>query len=151
MLQLNNLFDIPGSRKSPSRVGRGAGSGLGKTAGKGHKGQKARKGVSIRWFEGGQTSLVKRLPKRGFKSLNKIESVLVNFSDITHMIRSGIIKVDDIIDAALLKKVGFIKKSCSLRLKLLSGGDFDKKMTFKLDSYSKSARSKVESLGGECC
>ena len=151
MLELNNLFDIPGSRKSPKRVGRGAGSGTGKTSGKGHKGQKSRKGVSIRWFEGGQTSLIKRLPKRGFKSINRQESVIVNFHDITRMIENGGIKVDDLIDATLLKKVGFIKKSCEASLKLLSVGEFDKKIKFKLDYYSKVAKSKVESLGGECC
>ena len=151
MLELNNLFDIPGAKKSPKRVGRGASSGTGKTSGKGHKGQKARKGISIRWFEGGQTSLVKRLPKRGFKSINKRESVIVNFRDIIRMIESGAIKVDDMVDATLLKKVGFIKSSCKASLKLLCVGDFDKKMKFKLDYYSRVAKAKVESLGGECC
>jgi large subunit ribosomal protein L15 len=80
MLKLNNLFNWPGSVTQAKRVGRGHGSGLGKTSGKGTKGQKARKGVSIRWFEGGQTSYIKRLPKRGFNSItnNRYESVCLS-------------------------------------------------------------------------
>jgi large subunit ribosomal protein L15 len=150
MLSLNNLHNAIGSKQNSKRLGRGIGSGKGKTAGKGHKGQKARKGISIRWFEGGQTSLIKRLPKRGFNPINKESFSLLNFMDITRMVETGIVQVTDEITVDLLRDIGFVT-SLKNKVKLLAKGDFTLgKMKFKLDAYSKSAKDKVEALGGEC-
>ena len=87
-MKLNTLFAQPGARKTGKRVGRGIGSGLGKTSGRGHKGQKARSGVAIKGFEGGQMSLLKRLPKRGFNSINRIECNIINLGDLDSFIKS---------------------------------------------------------------
>jgi large subunit ribosomal protein L15 len=147
---LNNLQNALGSKHNSKRLGRGIGSGKGKTAGKGHKGQKARKGISIRWFEGGQTSLIKRLPKRGFKPLNKEQISVVNFLDITRLYEANRLKDTQEINKELLHSLGLIK-SINEKTKLLSKGEFTiKKAQFHLDYYSKSAKDKVESLGGKC-
>ena len=149
MLSLNNLHNAVGSKHSSKRLGRGIGSGKGKTAGKGHKGQKARKGISIRWFEGGQTSLIKRLPKRGFKSLNTEQISIINFVDINRLLESKKITEGQEINSQLLNDLGFIK-GLKEKTKLLGKGDLSTKITLKLDFYSKSAKDKVESLGGNC-
>jgi large subunit ribosomal protein L15 len=149
MLSLNNLHNAVGSKHSSKRLGRGIGSGKGKTAGKGHKGQKARKGISIRWFEGGQTSLIKRLPKRGFKSLNTEQISIINFIDINRLVESKKIADGQEINAQLLHDLGFIK-NLKEKTKLLGKGDLSNKITLKLDFYSKSAKDKVEALGGKC-
>jgi len=147
---LNNLKPAEGSTKSRKRIGRGEGSGRGGTSTRGHKGQKSRKGVSIRWFEGGQTSLVKRLPKRGFNPLTRDSYVVINLQDITRLLDNSVIDASKIIDRDLLKQIGYIKESCSSKIKLLSFGVFNKKVKFRLDNYSRSAKSIVEKLGGEC-
>jgi len=150
MLSLNNLHNALGSKQSSKRLGRGIGSGKGKTAGKGHKGQKARKGISIRWFEGGQTSLIKRLPKRGFSPINKEKIAIINFIDIARMLEIGVIKSDQEINVILLSELGFIKGEKE-KVKLLSFGEFNaKNMNFRLDFYSKSAKEKILALGGKC-
>ncbi len=150
MVSLNSLYNVFGSKQVSKRLGRGIGSGKGKTAGKGHKGQKARKGISIRWFEGGQTSLIKRLPKRGFSPINKEKIAVINFSDISRMLQAGSIKADQEINVVLLSEIGLIKGDKD-RVKLLSFGEFNaQNMKFRLDFYSKSAKEKIISLGGEC-
>ena len=144
MTTLNSLTKVTFCKK---RVGRGIGSGKGKTSTRGHKGQKSRSGVAIKSFEGGQMPLYRRLPKRGFNPLNKKKYAKINLDTIQKFIDKKIIKKDEVINAEVLKKYKVIKKKSYL-LKVLGNGDINEKIIIEADSISLSAKNKVEKLGG---
>lgn len=134
--------------KEPKRVGRGHGSGNGKTAGKGHKGQNARSGGGVRiGFEGGQMPLARRIPKRGFNNIFACEYAVVNVSDLNRF-NDG-----DVVDAAVLAKAGVLsagaRKAAALKLKVLGDGELNVKLTVKAAKFSKSAIEKIEKAGGK--
>ncbi len=142
-MKLNELRPAPGSVTAPKRLGRGVGSGLGKTSGKGHKGAKARsghgKGV---YFEGGQLPLVRRLPKRGFTNIFKKEYALVNVSALDAFENGATVDVQD------LMKLGLVKKPLD-GLKVLGNGDLTKKLTVKAAKFTGAAKEKIEAVGGK--
>ena len=140
---LNNLKKI---KEKKIRVGRGIGSGKGKTSGRGVKGQKSRSGVAIKSFEGGQMPLYRRLPKRGFNSIHKKEIGLLNLSEIQSFIESKKIKPSDKIDLALLKKLNIVKKKYK-KLKVLGNGDVKEKLDIEVNYLSNSAKTKLEKSG----
>ena len=129
------------------RVGRGIGSGKGKTSGRGIKGQKSRSGVAIKSFEGGQMPLYRRLPKRGFKPINKIKIATINLEKIQNCIDKKTIISTDKIDVNLLKKLRIINKN-SQKLKILGTGEIKIKINIEADLISKSAKEKLEKIGG---
>lgn len=139
---LCNLRPAVGSRKVPKRIGRGIGSGQGKTAGKGHKGQKARSGGVRPGFEGGQMPLQRRVPKRGFTNIFRKERAVINLSQLN--------KFDDgsMVDVPTLIKSGLIKKA-PYGVKILALGELSKKLTIKAHAFSKEALSKIEKIGGK--
>ena len=146
-MKLNTLYSKV--KKSKKRLGRGIGSGKGKTSGRGHKGQKSRSGVAIKSFEGGQMPLYRRLPKRGFKSIiSKKNIAIINLSRIQEIIVSEKSTLNNKINLANLQKSKFINKKYK-RLKLLGSGDLKKKFDIELNSISKSAKEKIEKLGGK--
>ena len=131
-----------GSRRVRKRIGRGHGSGNGKTAGKGHKGQKARSGGSIRWgFEGGQMPLQRRVPKRGFNNIFAKKIISVNLADLNCFAEGSSV------DESLLRSSGIIKRKCDM-LKILGKGELKRKLNVKANLFSGSARSKIEQIGG---
>ncbi len=142
-MKLNSLKPIKGSIRNKKRVGRGHGSGSGKSAGRGNKGAGQRSGFKRRpWFEGGQMSLARRLPKRGFTNIFKSEYQIVNVSSLN--------KIEiELITAESLKEKGLIK-SISLPVKILGDGDIDKKVIVEANAFSKSAKKKIEKSGGSC-
>ena len=144
MIKLNNRSKI---NKTKIRVGRGIGSGKGKTSGRGVKGQKSRSGVAIKSFEGGQMPLYRRLPKRGFKPINKKNIAILNLDKIQSYIDKKSIKTSDIVNSELLKKLKLINKN-SIKLKILGTGDIKDKVNIKADLASKSAVTKLEKIGG---
>ena len=129
------------------RVGRGIGSGKGKTSGRGVKGQKSRSGVAIKSFEGGQMPLFRRLPKRGFNPINKIKIAKINLEKIQTFIDKKTINSSDKIDFKLLKKLKIINKN-SQKLKILGTGEIKVKINIEADLISKSAKEKLEKIGG---
>ena len=129
------------------RVGRGIGSGKGKTSGRGIKGQKSRSGVAIKSFEGGQMPLYRRLPKRGFNTINKTKIAKINLEKIQTFIEQKTINSGDTIDAKLLKKLKIINKN-SQKLKILGTGEIKVKINIEADLVSKSAKEKLEKIGG---
>ena len=129
------------------RVGRGIGSGKGKTSGRGMKGQKSRSGVAIKSFEGGQMPLYRRLPKRGFNSISKIKVARINLDKIQFFIDQKTINFNEIIDSDLLKKLKIINKN-SQKLKILGNGEIKTKINIEADLISKSAKKKLEKVGG---
>ena len=142
-MNLNELSPAPGSVKETKRKGRGAGTGNGKTAGRGHKGQKARSGGGVRvGFEGGQMPLARRLPKRGFNTIfaKPLEAVIV----------SALEKFENgaVVDAAALLEAGVLSK-CTYGVKILGNGEFTKKLTVKASAFSESAKAKIEAAGGK--
>ena len=140
---LENLTYAPGSRKQRKRVGRGQGSGTGGTAGKGHKGQRSRSGSKRRaWFEGGQMPLQRRLPKRGFTNIFKQEFQVVNLQDFKKL---GAVKT---VDPNVLLKKGLIKKK-NVPVKILGDGEIKKAIEVSANSFSKSAKEKIEAAGGK--
>lgn len=142
-MKLHELSPAPGSKKVRKRIGRGAGSGTGKTAGKGHKGQNARSGGGVRpGFEGGQMPLQRRLPKRGFNNIFATRYAIVNVGDLD--------KFEDgaKVDVELLKSAGLIKKEYD-GLKILGNGELKKKLTVIATKFSTSAKEKIENLGGK--
>ena len=142
-MKLNSLKPIKGSVKNKKRVGRGHGSGLGKSAGRGNKGAGQRSGFKRRpWFEGGQMSLARRLPKRGFTNIFKSEYQIVNISSL-NKIETELITVEN------LKEKGLIK-SILLPVKILGDGDIDKKVIVEANAFSESAKKKIEKSGGSC-
>ena len=137
MIKLNNRIKM---NKPKMRVGRGIGSGKGKTSGRGVKGQKSRSGVAIKSFEGGQMPLYRRLPKRGFNPI-------LNLDKIQSFIDKKSIKVSDIVNSELLKKLKIINKN-SIKLKILGSGEIKDKVNIEADLASKSAIDKLEKIGG---
>ena len=129
------------------RVGRGIGSGKGKTSGRGVKGQKSRSGVAIKAFEGGQMPLYRRLPKRGFSSFGKINIAIMNLEKIQSFIDQKTINTNDTINTELFKKLKLINKN-SQKLKILGTGDIKEKVSIEADLISKSAVVKLEKAGG---
>ena len=129
------------------RVGRGIGSGKGKTSGRGVKGQKSRSGVAIKSFEGGQMPLYRRLPKRGFKKIGKKKIAILNLSDLTLFLKNKKINIKDEISIKNLSEKKLIGKKYS-KLKILGKGDIKEKLKITTDFISKSARSKIEKAGG---
>ena len=144
MIKLNNRKKI---NKSKIRVGRGIGSGKGKTSGRGVKGQKSRSGVAIKSFEGGQMPLYRRLPKRGFNPINKKNVAILNLEMIQSHIDKKNLKSSDVINSNLLKKLKLINKN-SIKLKILGFGEIKDKVNIEADLASKSAVEKLEKIGG---
>jgi large subunit ribosomal protein L15 len=144
MISLNNRT----KRNKPKiRVGRGIGSGKGKTSGRGVKGQKSRSGVAIKSFEGGQMPLYRRLPKRGFNPVSKDNIAILNLDKIQSYIDKKNIKTSDILNSDLLKKLNLIDKN-SIKLKILGSGAIKDKINIEADLASKSAVEKLEKIGG---
>ena len=129
------------------RVGRGIGSGKGKTSGRGHKGQKSRRGVSIKSFEGGQMPLYRRLPKRGFIPLKKKNIALINLDKLQKLYDSKKITDNTIINISELKKNNLLKKN-DTKIKVLGNGDLKNKLKLEVDFISKAAKKKIEDVGG---
>ena len=144
MIKLNNRNKI---NKSKLRVGRGIGSGKGKTSGRGVKGQKSRSGVAIKSFEGGQMPLYRRLPKRGFNPINKKTIAILNLDKIQSYIDKKNIKTTDTLNSNLLKKLKLIDQN-SIKLKILGSGAIKDKINIEADLASKSAVAKLEKIGG---
>ena len=144
MISLNNKVKI---NRPKIRVGRGIGSGKGKTSGRGVKGQKSRSGVSIKSFEGGQMPLYRRLPKRGFNPIGKKNIAILNLDKIQSYIDKKSIKISEILNSDLLKKLKLINKN-SIKLKILGSGNIKDKINIEADLASKSAVEKLEKVGG---
>ncbi len=144
MITLNTKQRI---NKTKMRVGRGIGSGKGKTSGRGVKGQKSRSGVAIKSFEGGQMPLYRRLPKRGFNSINKTNIAILNLEKIQTYIDNKNINTNEILNSDLLKKLKLINKN-SIKLKILGSGELKDKINIEADLASKSAIEKLEKIGG---
>jgi large subunit ribosomal protein L15 len=147
-MRLNELSDNPGATKNRKRVGRGIGSGKGKTAGRGHKGQKSRSGVSLLGFEGGQMPLYRRLPKRGFKNPFSKDLSEINVGKLQAAIDSGKIDAKKSIDYSVLLAAGIIGKSRD-GLKLLGKGEIKARVTIDVAGASKSAIAAIEKAGGK--
>ena len=145
-MKINELKSTLTSSKKSKRRGRGAGSGLGKTSGRGVKGQKSRSGVAIKSFEGGQMPLYRRLPKRGFNIIAKKDTGALNLSEIQYFIESKKIKASEKIDLALLKKLNIVKKKHK-KLKVLGKGEIKEKLNLEVNYLSDSAKAKLEKSG----
>ncbi|EAG3782839.1 TPA_asm: 50S ribosomal protein L15 [Listeria monocytogenes] len=142
-MKLHELKPSEGSRKERNRVGRGTGSGNGKTSGRGHKGQKARSGGSVRLgFEGGQLPLFRRIPKRGFTNINRKEFAIVNL-DVLNRFEDG-----TEVTPELLVETGIIRNEKS-GIKILSNGNIEKKLTVKANKFSAAAKEAIEAAGGK--
>ena len=144
MITLNNRNKI---KRPKIRVGRGIGSGKGKTSGRGVKGQKSRSGVAIKSFEGGQMPLYRRLPKRGFNPMKKNQIAILNLDKIQSYIDKKSINIGDVLNSSLLKKLDLIKKDTN-KLKILGSGEIKDKINIEADLASKSAIEKLEKIGG---
>jgi large subunit ribosomal protein L15 len=141
-MKLNELKPVEGARHYKKRVGRGSGSGMGKTATRGHKGQNARSGGGVRpAFEGGQTPLFKRLPKRGFTNINRIDYAVINVEDL------NCFEAGTVVDTALLQAKGLVKKEYE-GVKVLGNGELNVALTVKAKKFSKSASEKISAAGG---
>lgn len=141
-MKLHELQPVAGSTKAKKRVGRGTGSGMGKTSAKGHKGQKARSGSKKNGFEGGQMPLTRRLPKRGFTNIYAKEYTIINISDLERL------ENDTVVTAAVLKEMGMISKIEKDGLKVLGRGELTKKLTVKAAKFSETAKTAIEAKGG---
>jgi len=147
-MKLHELADRPGARKKRARIGRGIGSGMGKTGGRGGKGQTARSGVRIKGFEGGQMPLHRRLPKRGFKNTSFAKKLNeVNLGRVQAAIEAGKLDANATVDAAALVKAGLLRRAKD-GVKLLGSGEFKAKVAFSVWRASKSAVEAVEKAGG---
>ena len=144
MIKLNNR---PKLNRPKIRVGRGIGTGKGKTSGRGVKGQKSRSGVAIKSFEGGQMPLYRRLPKRGFNPIQKENIAILNLDKIQSFINKKTINTNDILNSSSLKKLKLINKN-SKKLKILGSGEIKDKINMEADLASKSALEKLEKIGG---
>ncbi|WP_084222164.1 50S ribosomal protein L15 [Thermodesulfobacterium hydrogeniphilum] len=143
-MTLDELKPFYGSKHKKKRVGRGHGSGHGKTSCRGHKGQKARKSPDISpWFEGGQTPIIRRLPKRGFKNIFKIEYTVINIKDLAERF-----KENEIVDYESLQMKGLIKGKNKL-IKILGDGEINIPLIVKVHAISRSAKEKIEKAGGK--
>ena len=142
-MDLSNLRPAEGSVKSDNfRRGRGHGSGNGKTAGKGHKGQKARSGAPRPGFEGGQMPLYRRIPKRGFTNRNSKEIIAINIDRLEVFDNDSVVTVEDLLERRIIRKTGD-------GVKILGNGEFTKKLTVQVNAFSASAKEKIEALGGK--
>jgi large subunit ribosomal protein L15 len=141
-MKLHELKPAEGSRKTRNRVGRGTGSGNGKTAGKGHKGQNARSGGGVRpGFEGGQTPLFRRLPKRGFKNINRKDFAIVNLETLNRFEEGTEVTPELLLETGVLSNT-------KAGVKILGNGQLEKKLTVKADKFSATAKEAIESAGG---
>ena len=141
MSELHRLSPVPGSRRARKRVGRGPGSGLGKTAGRGHNGQKSRSGGTVpAWFEGGQMPLQRRIPKRGFKNRGRVEYAVINVRDLNRL-DTGRVTLDTLVESGL---AGSLRKP----VKVLGTGEAERAMHVEAHAFSASARRKIEAAGG---
>ena len=141
-MKLNELKPVEGARHYKKRVGRGSGSGMGKTATRGHKGQNARSGGGVRpGFEGGQTPLFKRLPKRGFTNINRIDYAVINVEDL------NCFEAGSVVDTAALKAKGLINKEYE-GVKVLGDGELNVALTVKAKKFSKTESEKISAAGG---
>ncbi|MBL1235076.1 MAG: 50S ribosomal protein L15 [Rhodobiaceae bacterium] len=147
-MKLNQLADNPGARKERLRVGRGIGSGKGKTGGRGVKGQKSRSGVAIKGFEGGQMPIHMRLPKRGFNVPNPKKYNELNLGRIQTAIDAGKLDVSKPLTEAVLVEAGVVRRAAKDGLRLLAKGDLTTKVSFEVAGVSKSALEAVEKVGG---
>ena len=145
MTSLNSLNNL---KTKKIRVGRGIGSGKGKTSGRGVKGQKSRSGVAIKSFEGGQMPLYRRLPKRGFNPINKTDVAVINLGDLQKLIDNKTISADTKINIDTFKKSKLFRKSIN-KFKVLSNGDINVKIDIEADYSSKIAKEKIEKAGGQ--
>ena len=145
MINLNTTSRV---KKKKIRVGRGIGSGKGKTSGRGMKGQKSRSGVAIKSFEGGQMPLYRRLPKRGFNPIKKVKIAKINIEKLQTLIEKKKIKTDEKIDLKNLIKINILNKTYK-KIKILGTGDINIKLDIEADFSSKSARDKIEKMGGK--
>ena len=144
-MELHNLKPAPGATKTRKRVGRGPGSGNGKTAGRGHKGQKSRAGYSRRFgFEGGQMPMVRRIPKRGFTNIFRVEFQVVNLRDLERVFADG----DDATPEAMFER-GLIRRGPQ-PVKILATGEITKKLSVLAHGFSGAAKGKIEAAGGRC-
>ncbi len=144
-MKLNNLVK---TNKKKIRPGRGIGSGKGKTSGRGHKGQKARSGVAIKSFEGGQMPLFRRLPKRGFKSFRKANTAILNLSNLQNIFDRKKVNFDNNVDLKILQSKKIISKKYE-KLKLLGQGEIKNKVNLSVNFVSKQAKEKIEKIGGK--
>lgn len=146
-MKLNELSDRPGARQGKKRVGRGIASGLGKTSGRGHKGQKSRSGVALKGFEGGQMPLYRRLPKRGFNNVFRKKLEIVNLDVLQKAIDDGAIDAGQPVNGAALAKAGLVRGKLD-GIRLLARGEIKAKVTVEVDGASKAAVAAVEKAGG---
>ena len=144
-MKLNNLVR---TNKKKIRPGRGIGSGKGKTSGRGHKGQKSRSGVAIKSFEGGQMPLFRRLPKRGFKSLQKKNIAILNLSKLQNFFEQKKINLEENLDLKLLQNKKIVSKKYE-KLKILGSGEIKSKVNLTVNFISKQAKEKIEKIGGK--
>ncbi len=142
-MKLNQLKAVPGSTREPKRIGRGYGSGTGKTAGKGHKGQKARAGHGQRpGFEGGQMPLQRRIPKRGFNNIFAKEIAALNVGVLNRFEDGAVVDAAALVESGILKNIGD-------GVKILGSGEIKKKLTVKATAFSEAAKAKIEAAGGK--
>lgn len=143
-MNLNELQPAEGSKFAPKRVGRGIGSGTGKTSGKGHKGQNARSGGGVRpGFEGGQMPLYRRIPKRGFTNINTKHIVGINVTALERFDNDAVVTVEALLEAGVIKNPRD-------GVKILGNGELTKKLTVKVNAFSEGAKAKIEAAGGTC-
>ena len=142
-MKLHELHAIPGANKAVTRKGRGIGSGNGKTAGFGSKGQKARSGVKHAGFEGGQMPLYRRLPKRGFTNINSKEIVGINVSVLERFENDSVVSVETLLETGVIKNP-------QDGVKILGNGELTKKLVVKANAFSEGAKAKIEAVGGTC-
>ena len=141
-MKLHELKPAPGARKKPTRKGQGIGSGLGKTAGRGHKGQNARSGGGVRpGFEGGQMPLQRRLPKRGFTNIFRKEIIAINVDDLNRFENGTVVTPEALQEAGVIKKIAD-------GVKILGNGELERSLTVKAHAFSKSAAEKIAAAGG---
>jgi large subunit ribosomal protein L15 len=146
-MQLNEITDNKGARKKRMRIGRGIGSGKGKTGGRGGKGQTARSGVAIKGFEGGQMPLHRRLPKRGFNNFTRVEFDVVTLRDLQVLVDNGTFKAGDTVTTEALKKAGVVPNA-AVGVKVLSKGELKAKLSIDVERASASVKATIEKLGG---
>ena len=146
-MKLNELKKPKGHTFNSKRIGRGIGSGKGKTSGSGHKGQKARSGVAVNGFEGGQMPLFRRLPKFGFTNVGRTDYIELNLEDIQKIIEKNKLSEDQTINIELLKKLSIVKKKNNLKLKVLGRGEMSSKNSIECAKISQSAQQKADKSG----
>ncbi len=148
MVKLNELRDNSGARPKFKRIGRGIGSGKGKTGGRGVKGQKARSGVSLNGFEGGQLPLYRRLPKRGFHNLFRKEYAVINLGSLDKAIEAGVLPADGTVDEAALVKAGLVRVGKKDGVRLLAKGTITRAVTISVAGASAAAIAAIQAAGG---